>query len=104
MSDGDSTLKIPFSKYKLLKGEQDPGKSQFMKYRNSNTGEFSPLSPSRANVVRPGLQKNPNALQSPKVSKQQMLPAIKTGSSGFAKPSTFSKKGQPDKTFSSTIA
>ena len=36
-----------------------------MKYRN--TRDFSPVTPSKANVIRTGMQKDAQALMSPKV-------------------------------------
>lgn len=53
-----SSLKIPLSKYKMLNHHPDEeqnssGTGQFMKYRN--TRDFSPVTPSKANVIRTGM-------------------------------------------------
>lgn len=92
--DGEAdphTLKIPLSKYKM---QDDASKEKFMKLRN--TRDFSPITPSKAGVIRTGMNKDSSVLNSPKVS----LPSINnpgspgSGSKGgnMVMKSTFSKK------------
>lgn len=69
-----------------------------MKFRN--TRDFSPVTPSKANVIRTGMHKDANALFSPKVGPSTQLPSIggKSPSGGGVnggKKSTFSKRPLP---------
>lgn len=60
-----STLKIPLSKYKMLNADGNAKNQEYMKYRKER--DFSPITPNRAAVIRPGMSKDPNVLMSPKV-------------------------------------
>lgn len=96
---------MPVSKYKM-QGD-DASKGQFMKLRNSR--DFSPVTPSRAAVIRTGMTKDAGVLNSPKVS----LPSINSpasaksgagaGAGANAQKSTFSKK-KDNSTFGSAAA
>lgn len=85
-----SSLKIPLSKYKMLNADGQAKNTEYMKLRKER--DFSPITPSRAAVVRPGMSKDPNVLMSPKVVAS--LPHITSpaGKSLVAQKSTFSKK------------
>ncbi len=56
--------------------QDDASKGQFMKFRNSR--DFSPITPSKAGVIRTGMNKDSQVLNSPKAS----LPSISSPGGG----------------------
>ena len=68
----------------------DASKGQFMNIRNSR--DFSPITPSRAAVIRTGMTKDSSVLNSPKVSLPTINSPAGKSSANLASKSTFSKK------------